>query len=122
MKIILPIMALALAALPGPMATGHEFAADASVTLNNNGDIFKGRVSSDRGRCERGRKVTLMRDFKKKPSKAVGSDVTNKKGRYRIVKENARGRYFVKVARKLNTPYGHRHNCKGTRSSTIKAK
>jgi hypothetical protein len=62
-----------------------------------------------------------MRDFRNKPSKAVGSDTTNDNGRYRIVRDNPRGRFFVKVGRKLNTPYGHRHDCKGARSSTIKA-
>ncbi len=120
-RVILPIVALAIAALAGSMASAHEFSADTSVSLNNNGDVFKGMVSSDRGRCERGRKVTLMRDFRNKPSRAVGSDTTNNNGRYRILKEDPRGRYFVKVSRKLNTPYGHRHDCKGARSGTIRA-
>lgn len=116
----LSALALAAASLPVSWAIADEFEADSSVSISVGGaGNFKGRVRSDFGRCERGRDVTLFKRRANKPAKNAGSDTTNGAGEYKIVKSNPQGRYFVKVGRKLTTPYGHRHDCKRARSSTI---
>lgn len=119
-RIVLPALALAVAALPFPAVGAHEFEAGSEVSIRYGGGAFKGSVSSGRARCERGRRVILMKRRSDRPAKKVGSDRTNGNGKYRIDKDSPNGRYFVKVARKLSTPYGHRHDCDGTRSETIR--
>ena len=79
-----------------------------------------GSVSSSRGGCRGNRAVTLFKVRKGKSPRASGSDTTNGNGRYNIKKDDPQGRFFVKVSRKLNTPYGHRHDCAGARSETIR--
>ena len=115
---------LTLVAFPMTWAFADEFVGSGTVTINNNGDTgnFYGSVSSDHGRCLGNRDVVLVRDRKKKPAKVVGSDTTNGNGNYTIHKKSPQGRYYIKLERRLDTEYGHRHDCKGDRSPLMRIK
>ena len=76
---------------------------------------FKGRVKSAVGKCERRRKVVLKK-VRKGRDKTVGRDRSNRSGRYRIRKSDAKGRYYTKVkkARKSSVV------CLGDKSKTVR--
>lgn len=113
-------VSLIAAALPLSWALADEFEADSRVSIEaGGGGNFTGEVSSSHGRCLGDRDVTLFKVRRNKSPRAAGSDTTSGNGTYHINKDDPHGRYFVKVARKLNTSYEHRHDCKGARSSTI---
>lgn len=102
---------------PPPPSVDRE---DSDISIAYRQGSFEGRVSSDRARCESGRKVTLKR-VKKGKDAAAGRDRTNRKGKYGVRERNARGRYYAQVARKQ---YAGRNNktivCKAARSRTIR--
>ena len=62
--------------------------------------IHKGRVRSESEKCVRNRIVTLYNE--QNPSQPIGTDKTNRKGRYRIVlgQDSLAGDYFTRAARK----------------------
>lgn len=111
---------IALVAFPMSWALADEFDANSSVSINHSGNGFGGHVSSNRGRCLRRRTVRLIKVRKHKRNRQVGSDATNRNGHYSIPKRNPHGRYKVKVVRRLQTRYGHRHDCGGASSRTIR--
>ena len=100
-----------------PVAQGHTFNAPSTVTIDYDGRNFYGSVASARRSCTRGRKITL---FKQRPGRdrRVAFDTTNRSGNYRIHRPRARGRFYVKVARRASGGYGHSHVCGRDRSPT----
>ena len=62
--------------------------------------IHKGRVRSESKKCVRNRTVILYNE--QNPSQPIGTDKTNRKGRYRIVlgSDSLAGPYFTRVSRK----------------------
>jgi hypothetical protein len=76
---------------------------------------FSGVVKSKTSFCERGRDVSV----KKKGGKVVGSDTTNRAGKYNVRFPEPKGkRYFAKVAPRV----GGQTSCQGAKSKTIKAR
>ncbi len=70
-------------------------------------DGAKGKVSSKSAKCERGRKVTLFWDLSKSgvtdpnaKDPKLGTDKTNKRGKFEIEQPLSAGTYYVKVAAK----------------------
>lgn len=70
-------------------------------------DGAKGKVSSKKAKCKRGRKVKLFYDVSKSgindPSAKdpkIGTDKTNKRGKFEIEQPLSAGTYYVKVAAK----------------------
>lgn len=92
----LALLALAIPiALVGTGAVADVFDSEVSIRYNDDNGVFKGRVDST-PECEGDRRVVL---FKARPGddKRVGSDVTNRRGKWRIEKNHANGTYYVKV-------------------------
>jgi RNA:NAD 2'-phosphotransferase (TPT1/KptA family) len=78
-------------------------------------------VSSRRGRCERKRRVILIRNRRRRPDFEAGATFTDENGSWRITKPNPRGRYYVVTPSRVRSRYGHRHECGGARSRTVRA-
>ncbi|MBK5116437.1 MAG: hypothetical protein JJE23_05905 [Thermoleophilia bacterium] len=84
----------------------------------------KGKVTSSNPKCERGRKVTLFFEGPSDDMK-IGTDKTNKKGKFSVEESLFAGSYYVKVAKKtLGKPRGlgasGRTVCKGKKSKSKK--
>lgn len=115
---------MALAVFPASWAIADTFAAKSQVTINHNdgtGNLY-GSVSSNRGRCVGNRDITLIKDRKHKGPKVAGHTTTDKYGNWTIYKKNPLGRYVARAERRLNTRYGHRHDCKKGKSPLIRIK
>lgn len=81
---------------------------------------FTGKVKSERRKCKKNRKVVVKRELAGKDAK-VGSDITNRKGRYVIGQGNGAtpGSYYAK-AKKRKIEKKHKIIvCKKARSETI---
>jgi hypothetical protein len=87
----------------------------------------KGKVTSSKSSCERGRKVTLFFELDGSKDPKIGTDKTNKKGKFNIEESLFAGSYYVKVAKKtlrknrgLGTTAGSKTVCKGKKSKSKK--
>lgn len=70
-------------------------------------DGAKGKVRSKKAKCKRGRKVKLFYDLSKSGGRAttardpkIGTDKTNRRGKFEIEQPLSAGAYYVKVAAK----------------------
>jgi hypothetical protein len=81
---------------------------------------FRGRVSSARGRCRRGRRV-VVKKVRRGPDRIVGRDLTNRRGRWSEPhNRGGEGRYYARAGRKAFTnTFGDTIICRRARSSTI---
>jgi hypothetical protein len=105
------------------VANAHTVRFDSQVTIqyHKNGqdpDSFRGKVTSDKDRCEPNRTVALFR--KTDGSRTlIDTDRTNADGEWEIVLagDAPEGTYFARVRKKflLSGP-NHRHVCKPDRS------
>jgi hypothetical protein len=119
-------MLVVLAAVLGLLTVGagsaaaHTVRADSEVTIRYNDarERFQGRVSSERPRCERNRRVVVFRDTPGQDVR-IGSDRTNDNGFYAVADNNAVGDFYAKVVRRERTPEGHTHVCRAAVSPTI---
>ena len=85
-------------------------------TMNYDGNSFDGKVSSPNRRC-RGARSIVAKKKRPGPDKKVGSDRTNRRGRYSIVVRRADGTYYTIAKRKAFTDAsGRRHICRKDRS------
>jgi hypothetical protein len=73
-----------------------------NLTIDYNGDRFRGAANSSSKRCERGRVVKLKK-VKRGKDKVVARDRTNRSGRWAVRKGRARGRYYAIAAKKVFT-------------------
>ncbi len=101
-------------------ANAHEFAAASSTTIRYREatGVFRGRVTSSKGSCERRRKVKVVKETDS-GSKVVGKDRSNRRGRWKVSVPNANGTYSAIVVRREQSYVGHVHICERGRSSTI---
>lgn len=76
-----------------------------------------GRVTSPKKACVRGRKVTLHYVIKGEKNPRVGSDKTNRKGKFEIEEPLFAGAYYAKVAKKS---LGKKGYCKAKKSKRKK--
>ncbi|MGB6425458.1 MAG: hypothetical protein WBF18_09295 [Solirubrobacterales bacterium] len=83
----------------------------------------KGKVSSKKSKCVRGRKVTLFFDLSKSgvtdpnaKDPKIGTDKTNKKGKFEIEQPLSAGTYYVKVAAKK----AGKRKCRAAKSKSKK--
>lgn len=72
--------------------------AESTITINYDGNSFDGKVKSDLRKCRKDRKV-VAKKVKPGRDKKVGSDTTNRRGKYSILERNADGTYYT-VAKK----------------------
>lgn len=114
-------LVLGLGSIPVGVSFADEFENTSTIGINrpDANNNFTGSVSAN-GRCKRNRNVTLIKARRRKSNVVAGRTTTNRFGNWKIEKPSPRGRYFARVSRRLNTRYGHRHDCKGDRSPTIK--
>jgi hypothetical protein len=73
------------------VSTGGK--ANSRITIKGR---FRGRVKSPADECKPGREVVLKKR-RPGPNKTVGTDTTGNRGRWRISKPNAHGRFYAKV-------------------------
>lgn len=119
------ILSVALLAAAIPLSVIGTAQADTipsqvSIKWNENRTLFKGKVRSEDPECLGDRRVTV---FKKRPGKdkKVGSDFTNNRGKWKVDKRQANGRYYARVAAKqLSGYYGPGDKCARARSRTIR--
>jgi hypothetical protein len=74
-------------------------------------DRFRGRVTSSRRSCRVNRRV-IVKKVRPGRDRTVGSDRTNNRGRWRLRRPNANGRFYAQVNRNAA--------CRGDRSRTIR--
>jgi hypothetical protein len=115
------VLVVPLVVATAAMVSAHNASFDSSVSINHDRPNFKGRVSSERERCERDREVSVFK-ARKGPDRLIGTDTTNDNGRYVVPKPGARGRFYAKVAREVFGGYGHRHVCEADTSGTIRVR
>jgi len=86
------------------------------VTINYDGNSFNGRAGSSMGQCRGGRAIVVK---KKRPGRdrAIGSDTTNRRGRYSVQERRARGTYYaVAPKRVFVNRFGQQVTCTRDRS------
>jgi hypothetical protein len=91
---------------------------DSSITIDYGNDKFSGAVKSAK-KCKPQREV-VVRKVRKGPDPVVGRDTTNRRGKWSATVEDAKGRYFAKVAKRVFTQGSTRVECGGARSKTIR--
>jgi cysteine-rich repeat protein len=116
---VLLVVGLAAAAFT-EAASAHlvRFGGSLTVVFQPENNVFKGRVSSSKARCEPGRTVVVFRVVAG-PDQAVASDRTDSTGRWRVAYNPRSDDYYAKVRRKDIGPGTHRHICKAIRTSTF---
>jgi hypothetical protein len=108
--------------VPLEVAGAHTFSAKTTITIHygyKHGNFY-GRVKSSHARCKRHRRVKLYKALRNRPDRLVGRDTTNRRGRYRIHRPHAHGHFYSRVATRVFGRYGHSHECRGSRSPTIR--
>ena len=75
--------ATALAAAPSPAATTSDTSPTFFVEFELADGKFKGKIKSSKSKCEKGRKVVLVRK-RNGDKKKLGTDSTNGKGKFSI--------------------------------------
>lgn len=114
-------------------AYGHKFKADSSVSIRFDKPKpndpyalggFSGDVNSEKPRCERKRKVTLVQRTATGTTN-IGTDLTDADGAWQISQSGttAPGDYYAKVAKRVirkNTK--HRHICRRAVSKDVSVK
>jgi hypothetical protein len=117
-----------LSAIAMPNALAHTFVAGSTISIASTpkGPVEKGtdvlifgKVGSDHSSCKKGRVVELFK-VRSGHDKLLGKDRTDADGEYgfrRTIKRNQAFR--TKVLRRLDTSYGHSHDCKGAGSSKL---
>jgi cysteine-rich repeat protein len=116
---ILVVVGLAVGSL-AEFATAHfvRYGGSLTVTFRSADNVFKGRVSSPRDACERGRTVVVFR-VAAGPDQKIGSARTDSVGRWRLTYNAPAGDYYAKVLRKDIGPGAHRHICRGVVTSSF---
>jgi cysteine-rich repeat protein len=101
-------------------ASAHfvRFGGSLTVVFQPETNVFKGRVSSAKARCEPGRTVVVFRVVAG-PDRAVASDRTDSEGRWRLVYNPRSDDYYAVVRSRDIGPGAHRHICRAIRTSTF---
>lgn len=107
--------ALGRGATPGTDATRVA----SSISIAYDDGAFKGDVDSSRRGCVRFRTVRVFRERTGLQDLLIGADLTGDRGRYRVVHEARRGRYYAKVQRRVLTRPEGEVICRPARSETI---
>ena len=114
--------AIAGGVIPFSSSSAHEYTAWSSSSISYSGGAFSGAVNSARAACRGGRSVVLVKARRNRGDRVAGRTTTGSNGTWSIGKARPRGRYYVRIARRVSTPYGHRHDCRATASSTIRVR
>ncbi|MGB2850760.1 MAG: hypothetical protein WBC01_03740 [Solirubrobacterales bacterium] len=83
---------------------------------------YWGRVASTKSRCEKNRKVKVVRKMHGN-EKVLASGRTDSQGKFRIERSGgklSRGKYYTKVKQSSSTKNGDKIICKKGKSGTIK--
>jgi hypothetical protein len=116
---IVAVAALACAAfaLLAVVAAAHTARYDSTVTIRFQSDhgkhgAFKGKVISQKDRCTVHRTVAVRKRVDG-PDELIGTDLTNKDGRWELEARGAPGAYYARARRKvLRKSADHLHVCK----------
>ena len=113
----------------GGIAVAHTFTAPTSLSITASRHVvdpgdrvtFSGRLQSPRRFCRRHSRIQLVH---LRSGNVVGTDVTNRRGRWVITKRARRGihRYFARFNGKTRGVHPHRHTCNGSRSGFVKVR
>ena len=95
-----------------------RFGGSLTVTFQPVSNVFKGRVSSSKPRCETGRTVAVFR-VRSGPDERVAMDRTDSEGRWKLTYNPRAGNYYAKAFRKDIGPGAHRHICRAITTSTF---
>ena len=91
---------------------------DSTISIDYDNNSFSGRVASA-NKCKPSRQV-VVRKVRKGADPVVGRDTTNNKGKWSARVDDAKGRYYAKVAKRIFTQGSTRVECGGAKSKTIK--
>lgn len=80
-------------------------------------DGATGKVKSPEPKCERGRKVKLFYEVPGGNEQKVGTDKTNRKGKFDIEASLFAGAYYVKISKKK---INKKKTCKRAKSARLK--
>lgn len=105
-----------LALAPG-IAGAHDERFDGKVTIRTNPD-FHGRVISEKGACERQRRVQIYRE-QSGPDGLFDTATTDADGRWERLVSQLTGEFYAKIRRRAVGGPGHDHICKGDRSPSV---
>jgi hypothetical protein len=123
-------LACGLFAALAVVATAHTARYDSSVTISSQrghphgeGDEFSGMVVSQKNRCQIHRTV-VVRKRVDGPDPLIGTDLTNKNGRWELKAPGTRaGTYYARARRKvLRENANHLHVCKPAISNELEVR
>jgi len=113
------ISALVLSAVMASADATRTVTIASHITIKGKELTFSGTVTSNKGACKRGRKVTLYRT----PALALGSTSTNSAGRWKITASGSAGitlgHFYAKAKRRSEGTAGTIYVCKAATSKTI---
>lgn len=119
---LLLVAGIATAIATSGVASAHTFTADTDLTMRRRPRViekgqvvrFFGRLKSARPKCRRFKRINLIR---KRDGAVVGSDRTNRRGRYSILKRVYRtNRFYTRFNGTVRGVHPHRHTCLASRS------
>lgn len=114
-RYLVALAALLVCAVGATVAFAHVKGFDSKVTIRAPSEAtYKGRVISERPRCEPGRTVKLVRPN----GEVVATTITDAEGRWSHTFFIG-DRYYAKVTRRVDGTGAHRHVCRADRSRTI---
>jgi len=92
-------------ALAGPGGC-PQLARTLSISYSKRRGEFKGAIDSDEKKCERRETVKIFRELSDGGRRTVGTDRTNRAGRYRIGKNDSHGRFHAEAKPSLEPDLG----------------
>jgi cysteine-rich repeat protein len=120
-RMLLVVLACgAAAAFTAEAASAHTVRFGSQLTAGFIGEtnVFKGRVRSSKGACERDRRVNVFR-VTPGPDLRVASDRTDSLGRWQVVYNAPADDYYAKASGKDIGGAGHNHICIPVRTSSF---
>jgi hypothetical protein len=125
----LGIAAVGLAALASAVPVlaggqpGQKVKIKSEITMADNFPAFHGRVKAKNDACVGQRKVKLFKKRKDDGKRLLGTDVTSKKGKWKVVVNPLKnGDYYAVVKKKKEGTAGTIYVCKKDRSPTAHIK
>jgi hypothetical protein len=115
----LAALATAVPALGG----GHTVKIESELTMADNSPAFHGRVKAKNDACVGQRKVKLFKKRKDGGKRLLGTDVSSKKGKWKVlVNPLKKGDYFAVVKKRKEGTAGTIYVCKKDRGPTAHIK
>lgn len=93
------------------------------VSLRYRNGAFRGKVSSGEADCRRNRRVVVKKVRKGGRDRTVGKATSNRRGKWKLVEDGARGRFYAVAQRRVLTASdGGKTVCLAGRSTTVRVR